>query len=504
MQPPSARHVLVIDQGTTSTRAIVFDADVVPVATTQQEFAQIYPRPGWVEHDPEEIWASVLATARQALRSAGLTESGIAALGIANQRETVVVWDRRTGHAIHNAIVWQDRRTVEMCERLERAGYGGLIAERSGLLLDPYFAATKVSWLLDSVDGARAAAEAGHLAFGTVDSFLLWRLTDGAVHATDATNASRTLLFDIHRGVWDDDLLRLFGIPRAMLPEVRDSAGMFGTVAAAHFGAPIAIRGIAGDQQAALIGQGCFRPGMVKSTYGTGCFALLNTGQQAIASSHRLVTTIAYQLDGVRTYALEGSIFVAGAAVQWLRDGLGLIASADETGALAAAADPLQQVYMVPAFVGLGAPHWDSEARALLTGMTRGTTRRELARAVLECVAYQTRDLLDAMQADLGHGWSDEVLTVIRVDGGMSASDWTMQFLADILAAPVDRPSCLESTAVGAAYLAGMAAGLYPDAEMFAAGWSGERRFEPSMPAVERDAKYRGWQDAVARAVLRP
>ena len=496
-----ARHILVIDQGTTSTRSMVFDSNVAPVATAQQEFGQIYPRPGWVEHDPEEIWATVLATARQALRSAGLAASDIAALGIANQRETVVVWDRRSGRPIHNAIVWQDRRTAKVCERLERAGHHARIAERSGLRLDPYFSATKIGWLLDSVEGAREAAVAGHLAFGTVDSFLLWRLTDGAVHATDATNASRTLLFDIHRGVWDEDLLRLFGIPAAMLPSVRDSAGMFGTTAL--LGSPIAVRGIAGDQQAALIGQACFRPGMVKSTYGTGCFALLNTGREAIASRHRLITTVAYQLDGVRTYALEGSIFVAGAAVQWLRDGLGLITSADETGALAAESDPMQQVYLVPAFVGLGAPHWDSGARALLTGMTRGTTRRELARAALECVAYQTRDLIDAMQADLGDGWLDELPTVIRVDGGMSASDWTMQFLADILAAPVDRPSCLETTAVGAAYLAGMAAGVYPDAETFAAGWRGERRFEPAMAAADRETKYRGWQDAVARTLLR-
>jgi glycerol kinase len=496
-----ARHILVIDQGTTSTRGIVFDAAVAPVATAQQEFPQIYPRPGWVEHDPEDIWTSVLATARQALANAELAATGIAALGITNQRETVVVWDRRTGRAIHNAIVWQDRRTADRCERLEKAGHGSLIATRTGLLLDPYFSATKIAWLLDTVEGALAAAEAGHLAFGTVDSFLLWRLTQGAVHATDATNASRTLLFDIHRGEWDDELLTLFNIPRAMLPEVRDTAGTFGTTTA--FGAPIAIRGIAGDQQAALIGQACFRPGMVKSTYGTGCFALLNTGRQAIASSHRLVTTIAYQFDGQRSYALEGSIFVAGAAVQWLRDGIGLIASAAETGALAAEADPAQDVYMVPAFVGLGAPHWDSEARALLTGMTRGTTRKELARAVLECVGYQTKDLLDAMQADLGPAWS-EARTVIRVDGGMSASDWTMQFVADILAAPVDRPSCLETTALGAAYLAGMAAGLYPDPETFAATWAGERRFEPTMPAGERNRKYRGWQDAMARTLLRP
>jgi glycerol kinase len=495
-----ARHILVIDQGTTSTRAIVFNAAVVPVSSAQQEFPQIYPRPGWVEHDPEAIWSSVVATVGQALEGAGLAAADVAALGITNQRETVVVWDRRTGRAIHNAVVWQDRRTAAMCEQLENAGHGALIAGRTGLRLDPYFSATKIAWLLDNVEGARALAEAGSLAFGTIDSFLLWRLTGGTVHATDATNASRTLLFDIHRGVWDPELLHLFGIPPAMLPEVRDSAGAFGSTDI--FGAPIGIRGVAGDQQAALIGQACLRPGMVKSTYGTGCFVLLNTGSKAIASSHRLVTTIAYQLGGARTYALEGSIFVAGAAVQWLRDGLGLIESAAETGALAAGADPAQDVYMVPAFVGLGAPHWDSEARALLTGMTRGTTRRELARAALECVAYQTRDLLEAMRADLGAEWPGD--TVVRVDGGMSASDWTMQFLADVLAAPVDRPAYLETTAIGAAYLAGMDVGLYPDTETFAAGWSAERRFEPAMTEEERARKYRGWLDAVARALLRP
>jgi glycerol kinase len=456
-----------------------------------------------VEHDPEEIWAGVLATARQALQSAGMTAGDLAALGIANQRETVVIWDRQTGRPIHNAIVWQDRRTAAECDRLEQAGHGPLVASRTGLRLDPYFSATKISWLLDSIDGARAKAEAGALAFGTIDSFLLWRLTDGAMHATDATNASRTLLFDIHRGAWDDELLDLFGVPRVLLPEVRDSAGDFGTTAKTHLGGCVAISGVAGDQQAALIGQACFRPGMVKSTYGTGCFVLLNTGGDAIASRHRLLTTIAYQLSGVRSYALEGSIFVAGAAVQWLRDGLGLIAAAAETGELAAAADPAQPVFFVPAFVGLGAPHWNSEAKAVLTGMTRGTTRRELARAVLECVAYQTRDLLDAMRADLGARWNGDSGTVVRVDGGMSASDWTMQFLADMLAAPVDRPRGLETTALGAAYLAGMAAGLYPDTDAWAAGWACARRFEPDMPARVRDEKYRGWQDAVARSVLR-
>ena len=507
-----ARHILVIDQGTTSTRSIVFDAAARPVATAQQEFPQLFPRPGWVEHDPEAIWSSALATARDALRSAGLEARDVTALGIANQRETSVVWDRRTGRAIHNAIVWQDRRSGDLCERLAAEGHERLVAQRTGLLLDPYFAATKVSWLLEHVPGAREAAEAGHLAFGTVDSFLLWRLTGGALHATDATNASRTLLFDIHRGAWDDELLALFAVPRAMLPEVRDSAGDFGIAAAEHLGNPVPIRGVAGDQQAALIGQACFRPGLVKSTYGTGCFALLNTGSRAVPSRHRLVTTIAYQLDGQRTYALEGSIFAAGAAVQWLRDGLGLIASAAETGRLAAEADPAQAVYMVPAFVGLGAPHWDSEARALLAGITRGTTRKEIARAALECVAYQTRDLLDAMRADLADagldaptGTAEDTLgTVVRVDGGMTASDWTMQFLADMLAVPVDRPACLETTALGAADLAGLAAGLYPDPETFASQWGAERRFQPSMPEDVRAAKYQGWHEALARALSRP
>ena len=496
-----AGHILVIDQGTTSTRSIVFDAAAKPVATAQQEFRQIYPQPGWVEHDPEEIWESVIATARQAIAASGLAAQDIAALGIANQRETAVVWDRRTGRSIYNAIVWQDRRTAKFCESLEEAGHGALVAARTGLRLDPYFSAAKIAWVLENVAGARVAAEAGHLAFGTVDSFLLWRLTDGAVHATDATNASRTSLFNIHDGVWDDDLLALFRVPRSMLPEVRDSAGVFGQTAVGHLGFALPIGGIAGDQQAALIGQACFLPGMVKSTYGTGCFALLNSGTRAIASSHRLLTTIAYQLGGVRTYALEGSIFVAGAAVQWLRDGLGMISTAAEAGELAAAADPAQRVYMVPAFVGLGAPHWDSAAQALLVGMTRGTTKREIARAVLEAVGYQTRDLLEAMGADLEDGLGK---TVIRVDGGMSASDWTMQFLADILTLPVDRPSCLETTALGAGYLAGLAAGLYPAPAEFAKGWVAERRFEPAMPEVVRAEKYAGWHTALARAVLRP
>jgi glycerol kinase len=494
-----ARHILVIDQGTTSTRSIVFNDNAAPIASAQQEFGQIYPHPGWVEHDPEEIWSSSLATARTALQRSGLGAADIAAIGIANQRETTLVWDRRTGKAIHNAIVWQDRRTAPFCEQLAHAGHGAMVAARTGLRLDPYFSATKIAWMLEHVPGAREAAAAGHLAFGTVDSFLLWRLTEGAVHATDASNASRTMLFDIHRGAWDEELLAVFGIPAAVLPDVRDSSGAFGTATAPQFGTPIAVCGIAGDQQAALIGQGCFHPGMIKSTYGTGCFALLNTGEKAVVSQHRLLTTIAYQFAGVRSYALEGSIFVAGAAVQWLRDGLGLITTAADAGILAAASDLAQDVYLVPAFVGLGAPHWDSEAQALLSGITRGTTRREIARAALESVAYQTRDLLAAMQADVGAAG-----TVIRVDGGMTASDWTMQFLADMLNAPVDRPANLETTALGAGYLAGLAVGLYADTNTFAARWSAERRFEPAMTPDERSRKYAGWQGALARTLLRP
>ncbi len=492
--------ILVIDQGTTSTRAIIFGPDATPVAMAQEEFRQIFPQPGWVEHDPEDLWQTTLSTAREALAKAGLQASEVAGLGITNQRETALVWDRASGKPIYNAIVWQDRRTAERCRELTEQGHEAFVAKRTGLLLDPYFSATKIAWILDHVPGARERGERGELAFGPVDTFLLWRLTGGAKHATDATNASRTLLFDIHSGRWDADLASLTRVPLAMLPEVCDCAAEFGATGAEHFGSPIAIRGIAGDQQAALVGQACFQPGMVKSTYGTGCFLLLNTGARAVASRHRLLTTIAYQWNGQRTYALEGSIFSAGATVQWLRDGLGIFASASESGALAAAADANQPVYIVPAFTGLGAPHWDSEARATITGITRGTTRRELARAALESVAYQTRDLLEAVHGD----WQAGSRPVIRVDGGMSASDWTMQFLADMLDCPVDRPSVLETTALGAAFLAGWQAGVYASPEDFARTWRLERNFAPSMSQAEREARYRGWRDAVARAVLRP
>jgi glycerol kinase len=486
-------YLLALDQGTTSTRSILFRHDVSVAAVAQQEFPQHYPEPGWVEHDPEDLWRSAVATLRKAL--AGVSVDEIAALGIANQRETTLLWSRKTGQAIAPAIVWQDRRTAERCAALKAQGLEPMIAKKTGLLLDPYFSGTKIAWLLDHVEGARARAAAGELAFGTVDSFLIWRLTGGAVHATDATNASRTLLFDIHRGAWDEALCAAFDVPLSLLPEVRDSAGDFGTTTPDLFGRALPIRGVAGDQQAATVGQACFAPGMLKSTYGTGCFALLNTGDQPVASKNRLLTTIAYQLNGRRTYALEGAIFVAGASVQWLRDELRLIAAAGEAGELAAAADPAQDVYLVPAFVGLGAPHWDAGARGAIFGLTRGTTRKELARAALESVGYQTRELIEAMRAD----WPGAAQTVLRVDGGMTASDWTMQFLADILDAPVDRPRIMETTALGAAYLAGLASGVLPAPETFARSWALDRRFTPHLDAAARERKWHGWRDAVAR-----
>jgi glycerol kinase len=492
-----ADYLLAIDQGTTSTRAILFDAALVPVASAQQELPQIYPAPGQVEHDPEAIWAATVATVRAAIAQAGASARDIAGIGIANQRETTIVWDRASGQPISNAIVWQDRRTAPACTALRAAGHEAAIAARTGLLLDPYFSATKIAWLLDNIDGARATAQAGRLAFGTVDSFLLWRLTGGMVHATDATNAARTLLLDIRSGAWDADLSELFGVPAALLPQVRDCAADFGTTAPDLFGGPIRILGIAGDQQAATVGQGCFTPGMMKSTYGTGCFALLNTGDTPTASGNRLLTTIAYQLDGNRTYALEGAIFIAGAAVQWLRDAIKAIGAAPEVNALAAAADPAGEVYLVPAFVGLGAPWWDAQARGALFGLTRSSGLAELARAALEAVGYQTRDLLDAMRAD----WPTAADTVLRVDGGMAASDVTMQFLADILDAPVDRPVVMETTARGAAYLAGLAAGVCPDLAGFAATWQCARRFMPQMDAATRARKWAGWRDALARTL---
>jgi glycerol kinase len=494
--------LLALDQGTTSTRAIAFAAPLLaPLATARRDVSQHFPASGWVEHDPEELFADSVAVLREALAAAGGDLACVAGIGITNQRETTLIWRRDTGRAIHPAIVWQDRRTAAHCRALREAGHTPLVAERTGLVIDPYFCATKIAWLLDHVPDARADAEAGRLAFGTVDSWLLWRLSEGRVHATDATNASRTMLFDIGRGRWDPELLDLFRIPASLLPEVRDCAGRFGMAAAGILGAEVPVLGIAGDQQAACIGQACFSPGMVKSTYGTGGFLLLNVGADPVASASRLLGTIAWQLDGVRSYALEGAIFVAGAAVQWLRDGLGVIDDAAATATLAAAADAQQRIFLVPAFTGLGAPHWDAEARGALFGLTRNTGPAELARAALESVAFQTRDLVAAMQADWDTASGG---TVLRVDGGMVANDWAMQFLADMLAAPVDRPRVAETTALGAAYLAGLAAGVCPAPASFAQGWSLDRRFTPEMPSEERESRYAGWQDAVRRTRSAP
>ena len=488
-------YILAIDQGTTSSRAIVFRADISIAAQAQQEFQQHFPASGWVEHEPEDIWTSTVATCRDAMRKADVKASDIAAIDITNQRETTVVWDRATGQAVGRAIVWQDRRTADICAKLKAEGHEPLISERTGLIIDPYFSGTKIAWILDSVPGARVRAERGELMFGTVDCYLLWRLTGGKIHATDATNASRTLLFNIHTGQWDDDLLKLLRVPRSMLPEVKDSSAEFGDSVPELFGGSIAIRGIAGDQQAATIGQACFTPGMIKSTYGTGCFALLNTGTTAVASKNKLLTTIAYQLRGQRTYALEGSIFVAGSAVQWLRDGLGIIKHASETGPLADQSDSMQSVYLVPAFVGLGAPYWNPRVRGALFGLTRNTGPAELAHAALESVCYQTCDLWEAMRADWPGAQAANI--VLRVDGGMTASDWTMQRLADLLNAPVDRPMIQETTALGAAYLAGLGAGVYPEPARFADSWRLEYRFRPNMSAATRTRKLTGWRQAV-------
>lgn len=487
-------HILAIDQGTTSSRAIVFDAKMDIKAVAQKEFAQHFPDSGWVEHDPDEIWSSTAGTCRTAIEQAGLRAGDIVAIGITNQRETVVVWDRSTGQPVYNAIVWQDRRTAEYCRKLREAGHDKMITARTGLLVDPYFSATKLKWILDNVDGARARAERGELLFGTIDSYLIWQLTGGASHVTDATNAARTSLYDIHKGRWSGTICDLFDIPQIMLPKVMDCAADFGQTRADLFGNPVPILGVAGDQQAATLGQACFEPGMLKSTYGTGCFALLNTGETAVASKNQLLTTIAYQLDGKPTYALEGSIFVAGAVVQWLRDGLKIIRDAAETQPLAQQADDTQEVLIVPAFVGLGAPYWNAECRGAVFGLTRNSGPEEFARAALESVGYQTRDLLDAMTADWGGA---EGRGTLRVDGGMSASDWAMQFLCDIIGAPVDRPKVLETTALGAAWLAGQRVGLYPDMQGFAESWALERTFTPVMSDETRDRKVSAWRRAV-------
>jgi glycerol kinase len=476
---------------------MLFRADTSIAAVAQQEFPQHFPADGEVEHEPEDLWATTVATCRAALRNADATASDIVAIGITNQRETTLLWERATGRAVHRAIVWQDRRTADLCARLKDEGNEPRVAAKTGLLLDPYFSGTKLAWLLTNVPDAADKAARGELAFGTVDTYLLWHLTGGKVHATDATNASRTLLFDIHNGCWDDDLLKLFGVPRSVLPDVLDSSAAFGVTDPNLFGAAIPIYGIAGDQQAAMIGQACFTPGMLKATYGTGCFALLNTGATPVKSANKLLTTIAYQFCGVKSYALEGSIFVAGAAVQWLRDNLRIVQSAAETGPLAQAADPTQEVILVPAFVGLGAPYWRPDVRGALLGLTRATGPRELAQAALESVCFQTADLISAMQAD----WktADSRLKTLRVDGGMANSDWTMQRLADLIGSNVDRPQIKETTALGAAYLAGLHAGFFPEPDRFLDHWKLERRFSPQMDSVTRERKLAGWTSAVRR-----
>lgn len=489
----AGRHILAIDQGTTSTRAIVFDASGRPVASAQKELPQIFPRPGWVEHDPEEIWSATVEVCRGALAKAALDASALAGIGITNQRETAVVWDRATGKPVHNAIVWQDRRTADRCAALKQAGHEKLFSDRTGLLLDPYFSGTKIEWILDHVAGARAAAERGVLAAGTVECFLLWRLTGGRVHASDATNASRSLLLDIRKGAWDPELMRLLRVPASLLPAVVDCSGELGVATADILGAPVPILGMAGDQQAATVGQACIRPGMVKATYGTGCFALLNTGSLAVHSRSRLLTTIAYQLDGRRTYALEGSIFVAGAAVQWLRDGLRLISKSADVETLARGAKDAHGVYMVPAFVGLGAPYWDAEARGAILGLTRDSGPGEIAAATLDSVCYQTRDLVEAMRSD-GAQIDD-----LRVDGGMVVNDPLMQRLADTVGAPVERPQVTETTALGAAFLAGLKAGLWPSLDALSKTWVLDRAFRPAEDTISRDRRYAGWKDAVRR-----
>lgn len=494
-------NILAIDQGTTSSRAIIFDRDQNITAIAQKEFAQHFPKSGWVEHDGMEILDSVLEVCRSTLEQSSLSAAQITAIGITNQRETTLIWERKTGIPIHNAIVWQDRRTASFCDNLKSDGLEPLFTQKTGLLLDPYFSGTKIRWILDNVKDAHQRAQRGELAFGTVDSFLIWHLTGGNSHVTDATNASRTLCYDINTNQWDDELLGILELPRSLFPEVLDCAARFGETEKSLFGSSIPILGVAGDQHAATIGQACFEPGMMKSTYGTGCFALLNTGQQKIPSTNRLLSTIAYRLNGETTYALEGSIFIAGAAVQWLRDELKIIDDASKSGALASQADPEQNVIMVPAFTGLGAPYWDAEARGAIFGITRATGPEEFARAALEAVCFQTRDLLEAMLADT-KGAKFE--TILRVDGGMVASEWTMQNLADFLAAPVDRPVTHETTALGAAWLAGSYAGEWPDQKGFAENWRCEKRFQPQMDEQIRNAKYAKWLDAVRRTRTAP
>ncbi|MFT8791234.1 glycerol kinase GlpK [Komagataeibacter saccharivorans] len=487
--------ILAIDQGTTSTRSIVFDRDITALSVARSEFAQHYPNQGWVEHDPEEIWSNVLSTAREAMEKAG-GPGTIAGIGITNQRETIVMWDRKTGRPVHRAIVWQDRRTAAVCARMREQGHEDLVRERTGLLLDPYFSATKIAWILDNVEGARARAEKGELACGTIDSFLLWRLTGGRVHATDTTNASRTLLFNIHACQWDDEMLALFNVPRAILPDVRTNSEIFGETDPDLFGEPLKVAGMAGDQNAAMVGQACFKPGTAKATYGTGCFALLNTGSKPVRSENRMLTTIAYRIGDETTYALEGSIFVAGAAIRWLRDGLNLITHASQTDDMATRVPHSHGVYMVPGFVGLGAPHWDPDARGLICGLTLDATAAHIARAALESVAYQTLDLMDAMREDGGG-----TLNALRVDGGMSVNDWFCQFLADMLLTPVERPRQVETTALGAAFLAGLATEVWSSIPELEGTWTRGHLFRPAMDKAQRDTMVAGWHAAVRRTL---
>ena len=491
--------VVAVDQGTTGTTVLVFDRQGRVVGRAYSEFTQHYPKPGWVEHDAEEIWQVTLRVLRQACRRARVRARDVAVIGITNQRETTLLWDRQSGRPVHRAIVWQDRRTASLCEELRARGLEDVFRQKTGLVLDPYFSGTKLRWLLEHVPRAAERARAGALAFGTIDTWLMWKLTGGAVHVTDPTNASRTLLFDIHTGAWDAALCDLLQVPAAVLPAVRPSSGEFGATEASILGAPVAIAGVAGDQQAALFGQGCVEPGMAKNTYGTGCFLLMNTGAQPVASRHGLVTTAACDARGGRAYALEGSVFVAGAAIQWLRDGLGLLKKAAESERLARSVDSTLGVYLVPAFVGLGAPHWDAEARGALLGLTRGVTRAHVVRAALESLAFQTRDVADAMAADAGSR-----LSTLRVDGGAATNDFLMQFQADVLGVPVVRPRVVETTAMGAAFLAGLAVGFWTSQAELARARRIDRRFEPRMKAEVRDALYRGWQEAVARVRSAP
>jgi len=489
----SGKFLLTIDEGTTSTRTVIYDHDIRTIASAQQEFKQHYPHPGWVEHDPEEIWAAISSVTAEAVRTAGVNAADITGIGITNQRETVVIWDRQSGECIYNAIVWQDRRTADACDALQAAGLEAKIRKRSGLCIDPYFSASKVAWILDNVPGARGRAEQGELAFGTIDSFVLWRLTRGKVHATDATNASRTMLFNIHTQAWDEELLEIFNVPAALLPEVHDCAHEFGVADFAALGGSAPVLGIAGDQQAALIGQAGFDRGTVKSTYGTGCFVLANTSAEALVSRNQLLTTVASRLDGQVSYGLEGSVFVAGSAIQWLRDEMGLVQSAAESEAIARNNGVVEDVYVVPAFTGLGAPYWDPHARGAIFGLTRGSTREQIVTATLQAIAYQSHDLISAMIDD------GVTPSVVRVDGGMVANDWFLQFLADVLAIPVERPTNIEATALGATYLAGLCAGVFESTAAIAQRWRSDTVFEPVMGEGRRQALLEGWATAVGR-----